>query len=149
MPITWLMLAACGSACHSAPTPVGHFALTENLGQWETPARFVGELGDTLVRVEPQAIWLHKAGTSDRNGGNLLKLSFEGASDKATVEGRLMTPTLHSYFIGNDPARWVHAARSYAEVKLSGIYPGIDLVLGERNGVLEYDVHVAAGADLS
>lgn len=152
MSITLLMLAATVQASGEG-TPLqlalSSTALVENLGQWDTPARFVGEIGDTLVRVEPGVLWLQRGGTAQDGRGVLLKLTFEGASEGVSLEGISPTTTLHSYFIGNQPEKWVHAARSYGQVKLCGLYPGIDVILGEQRGVLKYDIMAAPGADLS
>jgi hypothetical protein len=152
MSITLLMLAATAQASGDG-TPlqsaVRSSALVENRGQWDTPARFVGEIGDMLVRVEPGVLWLQRGGAAQDGRGVLLKLTFEGASEEVSLEGISPTTTLHSYFIGNQPEKWVHAARSYGQVKLCGLYPGVDVILGEQRGVLKYDIMAAPGADLS
>jgi hypothetical protein len=152
MSIALLLIAATLPSQADSPLAglsVRDSAWIENLGQWDTPARFVGEIGDTLVRIEPGVLWLQRGGTVQDARTVLLKLTFEGASAAVSVEGISPTPTLHSYFIGNEPEKWVHAARAYTQVKLSGIYPGIDVIVGEHGGALKYDIVAAPGADLS
>jgi hypothetical protein len=146
-----LLLAICvqSPSPASVPSPAPRCSWIENRGQWDTPARFVGEFGDARVRIEPRAIWLHTAAERGGRESVLLKLSFEGASDTVSVEGLRPTPTLHSYFLGNDPTKWISAVPSYEQVRLVGLYPGIDVVLGTRAGKLKYDIRVAPHADLS
>ncbi|MEH1835805.1 MAG: SBBP repeat-containing protein [Nostoc sp.] len=52
-----------------------------------------------------------------------------------------------NYFIGNDPQQWHQDIPTYAQVKYSSLYPGIDLVYYGNQGQLEYDLVVAPGAD--
>jgi hypothetical protein len=52
-----------------------------------------------------------------------------------------------NYFRGRSPSRWHTAIPTYAKVKYSGVYPGIDLVYYGGQEHLEFDFKVAAGAD--
>ncbi len=49
--------------------------------------------------------------------------------------------------VGTDRSAWRHATLPFGRLRYPGVYPGIDLVLYERNGRLEYDFIVAPGAD--
>jgi YVTN family beta-propeller protein len=50
-------------------------------------------------------------------------------------------------FIGDDPQGWRSGIPTYGEVRIRGVYPGIDLVYYSVEGRLEYDFVVAAGAN--
>jgi len=52
-----------------------------------------------------------------------------------------------NYFLGNDPRKWHSNVPQFAGVRYEKIYPGIDLVFYGNHGRLEYDFHVAPGAD--
>ena len=52
-----------------------------------------------------------------------------------------------NYFVGNDPARWRTDVPTYAKVRYSNIYPGIDLVYYGNQRRLECDFVVAPGAN--
>jgi hypothetical protein len=121
----------------------------EGRGQWDTPARFVGSVGGILVRAEPGALALQLAPPSQGRDGILVRFRFEGASAGASIEGELPREALFSYFLGNDPSRWVGGARSFDAVRYRGLYPGIDLLLHARRGSFEYDLELEAGADPS
>jgi hypothetical protein len=51
-----------------------------------------------------------------------------------------------NYFIGNDHAKWRTGLPTYAKVRYTGVYPGIDLVYYGSQRQLEYDFVVAPGA---
>ncbi len=67
-----------------------------------------------------------------------------GYAAKATGEAEL--PGKVNYFIGNDPAKWHSDFPTYAKVRLSRVYRGIDLVYYGSQSQLEYDFVVAPGA---
>src|SRR5260221_1644873 len=52
-----------------------------------------------------------------------------------------------SYFRGRDSAKWVTGIPTFARVRQTGIYPGIDLIYYGNQSRLEYDFVVAPGAD--
>ena len=129
----------------ASPVPL----FVEGRGQWDTPARFVGSVGGILVRAEPGALALQLAPPSQGRDGILVRFRFEGASAGASIEGELPREALFSYFLGNDPSRWIGGARSFDAVRYRGLYPGIDLLLHARRGSFEYDLELEAGADPS
>ncbi|MGB6691831.1 MAG: SBBP repeat-containing protein [Terracidiphilus sp.] len=51
-----------------------------------------------------------------------------------------------NYFIGSDPAKWHTGVPTYAKVRYSQVYPGVDLVYYGNQRQLEYDFVVAPGA---
>ena len=81
--------------------------------------------------------------------GAHVALIFEGAATDATVESVENSPTRYSYFLGNDPARWVKGVASSRRLRWNGLYPGITVELHGGRGQLEYDVRVEPGADLA
>jgi hypothetical protein len=52
-----------------------------------------------------------------------------------------------NYFIGSDPAEWHTGVPTYAKVRYSQVYPGVDLVYYGNQRQLEYDFVVAPGTD--
>jgi hypothetical protein len=52
-----------------------------------------------------------------------------------------------NYFLGNDPSRWHAGIHTFAKVRYSELYPGIDLVYYGNQHQLEYDFVVAPGAN--
>ncbi len=56
-------------------------------------------------------------------------------------------PGKSNYFIGDDKRRWLANIPTYSKVKYEQVYPGIDLIYYGNQRRLEYDFHVAPGAN--
>ena len=78
-----------------------------------------------------------------------VRMSLLGARPSASTTAEDPQPGKANYFTGNDPAKWQHDVPMYGKVHMLGVYPGVDLVYYGRQGALEYDFVVAAGADAS
>ena len=76
-----------------------------------------------------------------------IRMRLEGANPDAQIAAMDKLPGKTNYFIGNDPNKWRTDVPSYAQVRYSGIYPGVDLVFYGNQRRLEYDFVVAPGAD--
>jgi uncharacterized protein (TIGR03437 family) len=76
-----------------------------------------------------------------------LRTRISGANLSASITGEVPQASTSNYFVGNDPRRWHTAVPNYGRVRYVGVYPGIDLVYYGKDGHLEYDWIVAAGAD--
>ena len=78
-----------------------------------------------------------------------VRMKLAGATTRraATVTGEAELPGKVNYFIGNDPTKWHSDLPTFAKVRYSRVYPGIDLVYYGKQGQLEYDFVVAPGAN--
>ena len=76
-----------------------------------------------------------------------IQVAFEGANPSPTVVSLDQLPGKANYFIGSDPQRWHAGIPTYARVKYSAIYPGIDLIYYGIQGRLEFDFAVSPGAN--
>ena len=77
-----------------------------------------------------------------------VRLQLIGSNTKAEVAGVDPLPGRSNYFSGSDPAKWHTDVPTYAKVRYSNVYPGVDLVYyGNQEGRLEHDFVVAPGAD--
>jgi hypothetical protein len=74
-------------------------------------------------------------------------IEFVGENPDVVVEPLDRQPGKASYFRGQDPSRWTSNLSTFARVRYRNLYPGIDLIFYSRNGRLEYDFTVAAGAN--
>jgi hypothetical protein len=79
-----------------------------------------------------------------------VRMQLEGASPNSKISGEEQLPGTVNYFTSNDPSKWRSNLPTYARVKYSEVYPGVDLVYygnaGSNQGRLEYDFVVAPGA---
>jgi len=80
----------------------------------------------------------------------VLQVRLVGANNEGGLIGEDELPGKVNYFIGNDPARWRVGVPTYAQVRYTSIYPGVDLVFHGNpsdNGQLEFDFAVAPHAN--
>jgi hypothetical protein len=78
---------------------------------------------------------------------DIVRMELSGASPSLRVSGADQLAGKANYFIGNDPSKWHANVPTYAQVKYSGVYPGVDLLYYGNQRQLEYDFIVARGAD--
>jgi len=76
-----------------------------------------------------------------------IRMKFEGASPNPQIVGAEKLPGRVNYFIGNDPKKWHTDIPTYAQVKYTQVYPGVDLIFYGNQRKLEYDFVVAPGTD--
>ena len=86
---------------------------------------------------------IHRGAGSAR----LARLKFLGANAQAAIDGADPMPGKVNYLIGNDPAQWRTGLPTYGQVRVCGVYPGIDVVYYGNQHHLEYDFTIAPGAD--
>ena len=164
----------CGSAVPAAShgerfrMPV---LFAENRGQVGAASRYVATTGGVTAHLLDDRIALQllehdtatppEAGTDRRDASRVpvtpasdvvrganVHLRFEAASDTVAVSGESKLPTVLSYFLGNDPERWVTRAPCFGGVRYEQVWPGIDIVVRGDGGRLEYDLLLEPGADL-
>ncbi len=85
--------------------------------------------------------WVHRPETQ------VVRMKLAGANPEAVTAGADPLPGKTNYILGNDPKKWHSGIPQFAAVRYQSIYPGIDLVFYGKQGRLEYDFRVAAGAD--
>ena len=119
----------------------------ENLGQYpgEGAGFFVRSPGVT-IEAGVNGVSMH---LEDPTSGarHTITIGFEGGREVVPAGARAAHTT--SYFVGNDLARWVRAARSFEEVVYEGIYEGVDARFHIMDGMLKYDIILSGEADPS
>ncbi len=88
-----------------------------------------------------------RAGKTDSRRTDVVRMDLAGANRGVQVTGLDRLPGTANYFIGNDPAKWHSGVPTFARVKYTAVYPGIDLVYYGNQRQLEYDFVVAPGAN--
>jgi len=138
-------------------------AFVENQGQLEDSGiRFYAQGGGVSIGLTDDGIVVAMEGRpldgmEDATPGSVgvtspsathFAVKFDGCRAVAP-HGRDMVDRISSYFLGNDPSRWVRDARAFREVFYEGLWEGVDLVLRLRGDALKYDIMLGAGADAS
>jgi len=117
----------------------------ENKGQWDKRGKF-------LSRTSGMSLWVTQTGVmldyyrreGEGRRGNVLDMRFMGANEHAQVQGVHETSFIAQYLKPNQPVRNAH---SFKDVKITDLYPGVDLLLYRDQGAPRYDLIVAPGAD--
>ena len=106
-----------------------------NQGQTDSRVKFLSRgSGYTLFLTQDSAVLsLHGKKTNAA-----LKMKIVGANRHAKVAGADGLPGKSNYFVGNDPKQWRTNVPTYASVKYTGVYPGIDLLYHGNQRLLEY-----------
>lgn len=79
--------------------------------------------------------------------GDVVRMELIGAKSNPHVSGAEQLPGKANYVLGNDQSKWRSGIPTYAKVRYSGVYPGVDLVYYGNQRQLEYDFIVAPNAD--
>jgi len=125
-------------------------SLIENAGQWDCAERYVATLSGSVVRADQHSLGVQIFDRpGDSSEGVFVRFVFEGAAPGTTLIPENPGEARYSWFVGNDPAKWVHSNRGYAALRWHGLYEGIDFVLREDRGALKFDLEVGPSADLS
>jgi fibronectin type 3 domain-containing protein len=156
-------------AAKAAPKPAPKAAraaalrtLQERLAQ--APLRFEPNRGQTLPGIKFLArgggygcyvtgdgalLRLRKGGERRPTTVGAVRMRLRGANPGAVAEGAKPLPTKASYFTSEDRSKWRSGLPTFAQVRQSEIYPGIDVVYYGNQRRLEYDFVVKPGADPS
>jgi len=79
----------------------------------------------------------------------VVRMKLVGANPSAQVTGADELSGKSNYFVGNDLKKWRTNVATYAKVRYTEVYPGVDLVYYGNQQQLEYDFVVAPGVDPS
>jgi gliding motility-associated-like protein len=136
------------------------FKFIENKGQWPDFVFFRAENRQSKIYLEQGRILyhfmdlseMHKVHGKDSKGEpkvrqELIAAKFIGAQQITQVISTKVSNEYYNYFIGNDKNKWASHVRAFADVRLNGVYPGIDLHYNNQGDFLKYDFIVAPGAD--
>lgn len=145
----WLLLSQPSPAQaldpNASPVRVARpgMVLLPNLGQWPEAVRFRGAVGRMSLDLEPQALVM-RLREADRVRGLRIGLPQSAA---AMPRGERTAAGLHHYGVG-PRAAWRSGMQGFASVRYPSIRPGVDLLVRAEPDWPEYDLEVAAGAEL-
>jgi len=101
------------------------------------------------LRKGPGAGLISKPLPPDRLVESAVRIRLIGASPHPHFSGLDPLPARVNYLVGNDPKKWHRGVPTFGRVRMSGVYPGIDIVYYGPPNRLEYDIVAAPGADTS
>lgn len=142
---TSLSLLAWAPARAGEPLEEGRLL---DLGFVESPAdgvRFAGRFGGVRAWIHDDGFVLEGLST-DAEGRAAVRVSVEDVPQGVRPRGEVRRPARVNLLRGRDPSTWRRSLATYGAVVWSGVRPGVDLLLHERDGALAYDIVLAAGA---
>ncbi len=136
-----------------------------NAGQADSSVRYLSHNGRySLFLTDDAAVFSMVAGEAHRTAlpdgftrssprdtlvRSALRLKLIGAKAHPAIAGLDPLAGRVNYLIGKDPANWHTGIETYARVRVSDAYPGVDIVYYGTPNSLEYDLVAAPGADTS
>lgn len=140
---------AAQPATAEAPSPDDGAVFVENRGQWPSHVRFAARTGPLSVWFDDDGMLLTLEGEAGRVDD--VRLSFAGEARLgrgATFTGLTPRRERRHYLLGDDPSRWVLDAPTYDALVVRDLYDGVDLVVRDAGGRVEYDLRVDRGVSL-
>lgn len=150
-PAAWVVAAifccaAVGSfatAPAAAPGPAQPLRFEENRGQWASPMRFQVRGAGAAIAVTDRELVV-----AGGPGAEPARIRFAGQGPRRVV-GFDALQARANYFLGKDPKGWRTNVPCFSRVLFEEVFPGIDAEFYGREGRLEFDFRVRAGADPS
>jgi len=118
----------------------------EESPQTPRPGRFVGRGAGYAFSIAPTEVTA-RLGPRRESGAATFRILLAGGNPAAAVRGSEPLPGKSNYLIGNDPSRWRTGVDQFAQVHVSDVYRGIDVVYYGNQRQLEYDFVVAPHAN--
>lgn len=86
-------------------------------------------------------------GSRSGEGQFVLSMQLADADNAVTPHAEKPLQGRSNYFLGNNPSEWRRGVEQFAQMRLSEVYPGIDLIYYGNQRQLEHDFVVSPGAD--
>ncbi|MFN9896242.1 MAG: SBBP repeat-containing protein [Acidobacteriota bacterium] len=99
--------------------------------------------GTLEVTREGANVWLTRRLRGEAARTAAVAMRFPGA-DWSRVRGEGKRVSYTTFFLGNEPAR---RADHFEQVRIAGIYPGMDVVFHARRGMAEFDFELQPGVN--
>jgi hypothetical protein len=130
-------------------------SFTVNIGQADSRVNFIAQgPGYKLLLSSAEAMLtlnglqrIRSSRDTSSTDAIPLKINLKGANRQALVEGLEELSGKSNYFIGRDPKKWRTNVPTYARVRYTDVYPGVDLIYYGNQQQLEYDLVVAPHTD--
>ncbi len=148
-----LEIATTAASSLTEPSPPLHtrsqLAFIENTGQWPADVSFTARGADFSATFDSDhvALRIRRIDESGHRHVVPVDLLFVDARSDVEISGEQPLPGVHHYLLGSDSKRWRRNVPRYGKIHYEDLYDGIDLVVREGSGALQYDLLAAPGAD--
>ena len=117
-------------------------AFEENRGQAGPHGQFVARGGDWTLLLDGSTQVVRAASTYTS-----VRVRWLGANPRVAPVGTRALDARVNYYVGDDPRAWLVGVPTWDAIGYHDLYPGVDAIFSARDGQLEYDLHLAPGAD--
>ncbi len=118
-----------------------------NQGQVEEQVKYIARGQGYSLFLTPGAAVLGLRSEGAGKPTQWLRLGLHGATAAPAITGEEPLAGRSNYFAGNDPAHWRTNIPTFARIRYSQVYPGVNMIYYGRQGRLENDFEVAAGTN--
>jgi hypothetical protein len=125
-----------------------------NVGQFDSRVDFLSRGYGYTLFLTASGLRLDLANRGENHsvhsvplGRGTLAIRFVDANRNPSVHTLAELRGRTNYFHGKEPSAWRTGIPHYSRVEYHNVFPGINVAYHSRSGELEYDFHVAAGAD--
>ena len=141
------ILVSVGAASASAP----QVPFVPNTGQWNSDVAYYVNAGNLHVYIGQAGEFIYRQTDADGETQWILTEKLLGTMTRGDSRLVPIAPSITkvSYFYGADPSKWRQKLPSYEAIHWREAYPGIDLAIELREGLVEKVFTVKAGADPS
>ncbi|MBN1166055.1 MAG: SBBP repeat-containing protein, partial [Methanospirillaceae archaeon] len=126
------------------------FIFIENQGKYPLEVKYYTETADKVFFFTDNGTVI--SGVMDEDtGGDLLfgsvNMNLAGKRPDASVVGVEKSDGVINYLLGSDPKAWMTDVPAYTKILYSDLYPGIDLSLSGKDGLIKREYILDAYAD--
>jgi hypothetical protein len=120
-----------------------------NRGQADRSVDFISRSGGNTVLLKPNEAQFVLSDSHRRSGREriakpvVLAMKLVDGNEDPVADGLDELPGRVNYFTGNDPSQWQSDLATFAKVRYTGVYEGVDMIYYGDQRQLEYDFVVA------
>jgi hypothetical protein len=120
-----------------------------NQGQADSRIKMLAHGPQYNILLQPTAVTfdLHKGAKGSEQRHEAVQMLFAGANAKAALSAESKLPGYVNYMTTSDRSKWHTGVPTFARVRATAVYPGVDVVYYGTDSQLEFDMIVAPGAD--
>jgi len=117
----------------------------ENKGQWRPDVLFLAETAYGHIGLCNDGFY-HDLGSDETP--SQVRIIFL-VSNRCLIRYENPGNTKFNYFMGTDPSHWASGCLAYESIVYEDLWPGIDLLFSNRDGLIKYDLIIKPGSDPS
>jgi hypothetical protein len=150
--VSFLVLARSGTTQTTPSLTSQPLVFEPNLGQASPGVKYIASDRSRKILVSNSSIAFLIRGAKSSGGSAIshaVTLHWLGDPRATKFEPEGLQPGISNYLMGKDASKWVSKVPHYANIKETGVFPGVDVRYHAcPSGDLEYDLIVAPDIDL-